>query len=365
MNSDKVNTAFFPALTGFRAIAAWMIFVYHFFPFKNESLPQIYKILADGFHIGVDMFFVLSGFLITYRYYEKINIDFNQYMLNRFARIYPMFFIITTLVYINTLFIRQDIPDNLSTELFLNYTLTKTIFFDYHLTGVKQAWTLTLEEMFYVIAPFLFILIKKNTMWLIIILSVIVFGGTVLHENFKNIGGTGGFLHQNIFLYFIEFFAGVTLALMLRKFKTNTKLFFTTFGSVMILFFLLTHRYLDRLELDDSLESFIKMIFLTLFGIMPLFWGLINEKNRIKDILSTKLFVLLGKSSYIFYLIHKGFIANYIKEDIWDNILFLFIVLNLFSILLFLYVEEPLNHKIRRKFRKKRQTILLTDEKPA
>lgn len=364
MSSAKANTAFFPALTGFRTIAAWMIFVFHFFPFKDESLPQISKVLADGFHIGVDMFFVLSGFLITYRYYEKINIDFRQYMLNRFARIYPMFFIITTLVYINTLFIRQDIPSNLITELFLNYSLTKTIFFDYHLTGVKQAWTLTLEEMFYVVAPFLFILIRKKTIWLVIILSVIILGGTALHENFKNIEGSGGFLHQNIFLYFIEFFGGVALALMLQKFKTNTKVFFTVFGTVMIFVFLLTHRYLDVLELNDSLENFIKMMFLTLFGIMPLFWGLINEKNWIKDILSSKLFVLLGKSSYIFYLIHKGFIANYIKEDIWDNILFVFIALNLISIVLFIYIEEPLNHRIRRKFRTK-NTIAVANENPA
>lgn len=352
MTSNQSNTDFLPALTGFRAIAAWLIFVYHFFPFNNESLPQISKVLVDGFHIGVDMFFVLSGFLITYRYFSKVNIHFGEYMLNRFARIYPMFFIITTLVYINMLFIRQNSPDNLGTEMLLNYTLTKTIFFDYHLTGVKQAWTLTLEEMFYILAPFLFVLVRKKLIWLFIVLSVILIGGTVLHDHFKNIEGTGGFLHQNIFLFFVEFFGGVALALMLRKLKTHTKLFFTTFGCVMILFFLLTQRNVDNLELNESLEHFIKITFLTVFGIMPLLWGLINEKNWVSKILSTKYFVLLGKSSYIFYLIHKGFIAIAINDLLGDNKLLLFLALNVVSIILFTYIEEPLNRNIRNLYKK-------------
>lgn len=362
MNS-KSNNKFLPALTGFRAIAAWMIFVYHFFPFQNENYPQISKTIVDGFHIGVDLFFVLSGFLISYRYFDKIKINFGQYMVNRFSRIYPMFFIITTLAYLNSLFIRQDTYTNLGTELFLNYTLTKALFYDYHLTGVKQAWTLTLEEMFYLMAPFLFILVRKKTIWLLITLLVILLVGTTLHETLKNVEGTGGFLHQNIFLYFIEFFGGVALSLLIRRIKTNTRFVFTLVGSSMILIFLLTHRTLDGFQLGDTIEHLLKILFLTVFGVMPLYWGLIHEKNWATKILSTKLFVLLGQSSYIFYLIHKGFISIYINDYIWENKLFLFIALNLISIVLFIYVEDPLNNYLRSKF--KRNSTYLTNEKYA
>ena len=84
------NKIFFPALTGYRAIAAWMVFVYHFFPFKNPNIPDFVKDIAGQLHMGVDMFFVLSGFLITYRYFDENPINFKKYMVNRIARIYPI-----------------------------------------------------------------------------------------------------------------------------------------------------------------------------------------------------------------------------------------------------------------------------------
>ena len=89
------NKIFFPALTGYRAIAAWMVFVYHFFPFKNPNIPDFVKDIAGQLHMGVDMFFVLSGFLITYRYFDENPINFKKYMVNRIARIYPMYFLFT------------------------------------------------------------------------------------------------------------------------------------------------------------------------------------------------------------------------------------------------------------------------------
>ena len=62
--------------------------------------------------------------------------------------------------------------------------------------------------------------------------------------------------------------------------------------------------------------------------------------------------ILLGKSSYIFYLIHKGFIPIFIDEYIWDNKLFLFVILNVISIILFKYIEEPANHWIKNQLKK-------------
>jgi peptidoglycan/LPS O-acetylase OafA/YrhL len=52
----SINKTFFPALTGYRAIAAWIIFIYHFFPFNNPKIPDFIKNVIGEFHIGVDMF---------------------------------------------------------------------------------------------------------------------------------------------------------------------------------------------------------------------------------------------------------------------------------------------------------------------
>jgi peptidoglycan/LPS O-acetylase OafA/YrhL len=67
ISSSPANTAiklYFPALTRLRALAAWAIFFYHTNPFDHESLLSR---LFSEFHVGVTVFFVLSGFLICLR----------------------------------------------------------------------------------------------------------------------------------------------------------------------------------------------------------------------------------------------------------------------------------------------------------
>jgi peptidoglycan/LPS O-acetylase OafA/YrhL len=103
------------------------------------------------------------------------------------------------------------------------------------------------------------------------------------------------------------------------------------------------------------------------------FYGLLTETTLFKKFLATPFIELLGKSSYIFYLIHLGWIytllyngINYLNDSVfsfydknninwhspfeydWLNTIYIFIVLNALSILLFKCIEEPLNHYIRK-----------------
>jgi len=58
---------------------------------------------------------------------------------------------------------------------------------------------------------------------------------------------------------------------------------------------------------------------------------------------------LLGKSSYIFYLIHIGVLALFLDQYITNNFL-LFVTINVIAVLMFTFIEEPLNNLIRREF---------------
>ncbi|MDY3537914.1 acyltransferase [Riemerella anatipestifer] len=355
MNNNKL---FFPALTGYRAIAAWMIFIYHFFPFKNpnHSYPQWIASVIWEFHIGVDMFFVLSGFLITYRYFNENPIDFKKYMVNRFARIYPMYFLITIGVFISGYFTSGVWNQEKTVEAILSFTMTKALFKDYFLGGISQGWTLTLEEMFYITAPFYFILIRKKKIWLYL-LPIFIFGfGLGMKEIFSNFSNLGGFLQKNIAVYIVEFFIGIGLALFVNKKGGGAKVFnnkVTYVGMGFILVYLLGMQYFRIIfDLKSELGKFVSMGVLSLLGIAPLLWGLIYEKTIISKILSAPFMVLLGKSSYIFYLIHKGFIPIFINDNIWNNKLFIFVVLNVISIVLFKYIEEPANLWIRKSYNK-------------
>ena len=345
---------FFPALTGFRVIAAWIIFVYHFFPFKNSnhSYPKWIADIIWEFHIGVDMFFVLSGFLITYRYFDRNPIHFKKYMVNRFARIYPMYFIITAIGFGIT-FINMGWNKELTIQAILSFTMTKTLFADYAHSGISQGWTLTIEELFYISAPFYFILIRKIKGGEFLILPILIFVfGTFISYIFKDINNIGGFMKNNFSVYIIEFFAGIALALFMRKYTPKLN-FITYLGIFSVILYILGIPHLREFPFfKTDIGRFIETGFLSFFGIAPFFWGLIYEKTLISKILSLPIMILLGKSSYVFYLIHKGFIPIFIDEYIWDNKLFLFIILNLISIILFKYIEEPANHWIKSQFKK-------------
>ncbi len=117
------NKKFFSALTGIRAIAAFMVCLFHFNPFTEVRFGSIVHNFFNEFHVGVTMFFVLSGFLIAYRYSDMEKIKFKQYFLNRFARIYPVYFILTTLILASNFFLYNGLSLGAWLfEYFLNIT---------------------------------------------------------------------------------------------------------------------------------------------------------------------------------------------------------------------------------------------------
>jgi peptidoglycan/LPS O-acetylase OafA/YrhL len=79
------------------------------------------------------------------------------------------------------------------------------------------------------------------------------------------------------------------------------------------------------------------------------------EESWLRRFLATDIMVLLGKSSYIYYLIHMGVIQAAVERISPDfrslhGWLIQFIVLNCLAIAMFKILEEPLNTYIRRKW---------------
>lgn len=229
-----------PALTGYRAVAAWMIFIYHFFPFKNlnNTYPKFISNIVWEFHIGVDMFFVLSGFLITYRYFSQEKIEYKDYMVNRFARIYPMYFLLTLAVFLVSYIKSGHWNFEKTLEFIVSITMTKALFSEFFLSGISQGWTLTLEEIFYITAPLYFILLKKSKYFLIIIPLIVFLICSYISGLLNFEGNIYGLLQNNIYSYIIEFFVGIFTGLIVLNNKIKFKGFYTCFGIFFICIYL-------------------------------------------------------------------------------------------------------------------------------
>ncbi|MFN8263656.1 MAG: acyltransferase [Chitinophagales bacterium] len=356
MSAQQKN--FFFELTGIRAIAAYMVFFHHNNMFSEKKFGWFIHNFINELHVGVTIFFVLSGFLICHRYYDNIELHKKKwifiYIKNRVARIYPMYFLMTTITFIFIFKNSVDIKNDIIIYI-MNITFLRGFFQSIAFTGIAQGWTLTVEECFYISAPFLFAASKKIK--LIIPFLLIFFSGTLLVLIFRKIDFHGFFADYKFMLSYtffgrcFEFFIGVSLALYLKrktKFNKANSSFYTNLGSIWITLCIASFVLIKE---DEKFGVFryegilINNLVLPI-GIAMLFLGLVTERSWFGRILSSRLFVLLGKSSYIFYLIHMSLVSLFINE-FFNNTIILFILLNLLSIVMFKYLEEPMNKYIR------------------
>ena len=356
-----LNKDYFKPLTGVRCIAAYLVYIHNYNPFHPNVFGTNIVAFTEEFHIGVTLFFVLSGFLIAHRYMDIKHFSWRNYFVNRFARIYPIYFLLTIFTFIFSTYALNVEAIQSIKLFFLNITFLKGFSDHLKFSGISPAWSLTVEETFYIMAPIIFLLIKRNTLFLILlpvffipIGMALVFIFSTFHINyfFENL--------KFIFSYTFfgrctEFFSGIALSIFLKRNNSCSKGFkYTAIGFFVIIVSIILISLVKGNE-DFGIKKpwgiFINNTILPLFGVTVFYYGLIVEKTCLSKILESRLFVLLGKSSYIFYLIHYGFISAIIRMY-FHNYVLIFILINIVSIILFKIVEEPMNLFLRRKFRK-------------
>lgn len=152
-----------PALTGLRAVAAGMVFFFHWLFDTPNAWPVIPRAFVAQGALGVAIFFALSGFLITVRYrapLEEKRVSYRTYLTKRFVRIYPVYFFILTFFVVALGRPVGFAPTTLYQGV-INYTLIQALFPPLMLSGVSTAWTLTIEELYYLVAPGLMRLMGK------------------------------------------------------------------------------------------------------------------------------------------------------------------------------------------------------------
>ena len=147
-----------PALTGVRALAALLVFFFHWLFTHASHLPLAVRAPFEIGYVGVSIFFALSGFLITLRYVDRFRqgqIRYGRYMLKRVIRIFPLYLFV--LIFFLFAFGRPAnmMPQDARQTVIL-LTLTQALFPSTRLIGTTVGWTLTLEFLYYILAPFLF-----------------------------------------------------------------------------------------------------------------------------------------------------------------------------------------------------------------
>ena len=163
-----------------RAFAICFVFLFHY-QVPVFDYPEWLPTIAKFGWTGVDLFFVLSGFLISSQLFFQIKngikISFKDFFVKRFFRILPAFWFVTAIYYLFPFFReREALP---SLWKFLTFTQN----FDLNLQDFgtfSHAWSLCVEEHFYLLLPlFLYFLLKtkffNKSYWLLIIFILLGF----------------------------------------------------------------------------------------------------------------------------------------------------------------------------------------------
>lgn len=343
-----------PDIDGLRAIAVLAVIFYHL------NVPFI----SGGF-VGVDIFFVISGYLISSIIYSEIksqSFSLKGFYIRRIRRIFPVLFFIIFVTTIAGSFILPQLQLNEFYASILSVAwFTSNIFFWLHndyfsvaaeLKPLLHTWSLSVEEQFYVFFPLLMVVVSKHRYK--IMLTILMF---LLISSFAlSLYLSDDFVSANFYLApgrAWEFLAGTLLAInILPDIKHKIiRQFVAMLGFGMIVF---SVYILDRQSVFPGANALYPV-----FGTALLIYAGI-EKNTTKQslsqplilaMLSTSVLRYIGLISYSLYLWHWPVIAlikNQISGELDSSVkLSVFIVVFILSVLSYQFIERPFRNKPR------------------
>jgi len=288
---------------------------------------------------GVQMFWCISGFIISYVYLnKKYRVTSKEFFINRFSRLYPLHFITLILILFIQL-ISKSITGNYQLfeyndiyHFFLNLFFISGWGFHNGLNFNQPIWSVSMELIAY---TFFFISIKyiKNfeLKFLIVIYIILLF----IDKSFSAPN------MNNTIISCVNLFITGTIIYFLTK-KLNKRTFFWISISLLIISFMGNFK-----------------IFMFCPAILMLF---IVSENLFKDKINKNFFSMLGNVTYSTYLLHAPYSIILIllfknQTEVYLNSFFFFFYftsLIIVSSFVYILIEKKLQNKIRFSFDKKR-----------
>lgn len=341
-NYQQASIKYRPDIDGLRAIAIILVVGFHAFPEKFQS----------GF-LGVDIFYVVSGYLISSIIFEKLeknNFSLIEFYSRRIRRIFPALILVMSCVFIGGWYVLLadeflQLGKHLaaSSSFISNFILWKEIDYFDSLAITKpflHLWSLAIEEQFYIFWPLVLCLIWKRKTYLLNWMLIFFSLSFLLNIYVSNSNTTAAFYSP--FTRFWELLIGGILAY--QNLKAPTKVFknpnrLSLSGGFLIAFGLFLEFYG---WMKPGLSAFLPTLGVYLvISAGPNSW--INYY-----FLSNRLFVWLGLISYPLYLWHwpllsYGFIIEGQTPTTFMRIALVFVSIVLAGLTKVL-VEQNLRH---------------------
>lgn len=349
MNHQYNQLNYRPEIDGLRALAVLSVIFYHLNP----------KWISGGF-LGVDIFFVISGYLITKIITNEMALgtfSFQNFYKRRIKRIFPVFILVMAIASIfgSLFFIRSE------GELQRKGIEAGILFFSNFFLANRQGywdlaanenpilhiWSLAVEEQYYLLFPLLLYIFyrrkKTHKTFIIVTFGLFLFFtlNYLLPSSFYSTLGLNNTYYASN-LRFPELLIGSVLAVLKSKWQFKGQ---SAVGLVAFLI-LLSCLFLFHKDMQWLLNG---SLLLPCILTAVLILAMETKDSLIKSLFASKPLVFIGKLSYSLYLFHWLFIAwaHYItaeKQLDFNVILIVFGLTFVCSLLSYFLLELPIRH---------------------
>ena len=343
-----------PEIDGLRAIAVLSVVFYH------AKFSIFGEIFLQGSFLGVDIFFVISGYLITKQILLDLKLknkfSFREFYIRRIKRLIPTLLFVTFFTLVIGGIILLPFPLKLFVESLiyqLGFISNFNFWHHYHFGYMAEdalrlpflhTWSLSLEEQFYLIFPIFIILIYKYFKKYLFLSIFVCF---VFSLGLSHISST---IYKSLTFYMLPFrgwelLAG-SLVAYLKVYPNKNYLNENNFFSKPLIYlsFFTILFYLFFFNVNLLHPSF--YTFFLILAVSTIIW-FDKSRNLITKLSSAKLLIAFGLISYSLYLWHyplfafaRHFYGPYFEEIVFIKLLIILISIIL-SIFTFYFIERP------------------------
>lgn len=343
------------------------IFLYHALRIstKNFFLSDFIIYLYDNLPLAIDVFFILSSFLLTFlalnEYKKKGNFSFKNYFTRRILRIWPLYFFIMIMAFLVFPLIATRFGTSLTLPNALYYLFFIANFYTIdHVFFLKFLWTISVEEQFYLLWGLSLRFLHKKLKIIIAALFLLSISSSL----YAIINRSGNY--YSTVTYFFDFACGALAAVyifsenwlivkMKKLSQAGTYLFYSYIFVHFILFYFLNANTSGIANgFAELLNRYVFIIYISLSIIEQM----VND-HRTHIFAKSKFLVLTGKLSYGLYCFHGititfiNLLFQHFKIEIssWLLVLIYFPVNYLIAAISYNYLELPFL-KLKNKWRR-------------
>jgi peptidoglycan/LPS O-acetylase OafA/YrhL len=305
LHADFRGAAYFPSLNGIRAICALMVIKLH----VNWSVPGSPQILDFGF-LGVDMFFVISGFLIVTLLLRERDargqFDLKQFYLRRTLRIFPIYYLLIAFLVVLALatYPRSTRTWDLYKWSFPVFALYLQDIVPTFMGMMYHTWSLPMEEQFYLVWPAVERLFRRAwiipTLLMLLVVNEMCNFGLFAHA-LTAVYGPGGPMRPMFLITFAPILLGVLGAHLLHEPRTGEPIA-AVLGNRWVPPLLLAMAMLVC-EYSEKFQGLDRMTVHLLFW-LALMAMVLNPRGVFARTLQSPVLSYLGSISYGIYLYH-------------------------------------------------------------